>query len=84
MYTYYTGVKTTLNVDDTSAIQSLYGAPSDPVNNWNFATATNLTPYINPTGGWLRGGHEPRRVGKPSHRPGEGIRHPAARRHSGA
>jgi hypothetical protein len=53
MYTYYTGVKTTLNADDISAIQSLYGTPPTSASNGTFATATNLTPYINAAGGWV-------------------------------
>jgi hypothetical protein len=51
MYTYYTGVKTTLNADDIGAIQSLYGAvPPNLTNNVNAATAINLTSSIGGNG----------------------------------
>ncbi len=47
MYTYYTGVKTTLATDDISAIQSLYGAVPNPTANASTATATNLNSGTN-------------------------------------
>jgi hypothetical protein len=57
MYAYYSGIKQSLTGDDTSGIQSLYGAyPTDQVNNGSFGTATNLTPLINGNGQVALGG----------------------------
>jgi hypothetical protein len=50
MYTYYTGVKTTLNADDIGAIQSLYGKPPTSVSNSSISTATNVNSYFNSSG----------------------------------
>jgi hypothetical protein len=47
MYAYYKTVQQTLNADDISGIQGLYGAPAaDPINDGSFSTATDITSLI--------------------------------------
>ncbi|HEV3164220.1 MAG TPA: matrixin family metalloprotease [Isosphaeraceae bacterium] len=52
MYATYSDAKQTITTDDTSGIQSIYGAPKDDVfdlahSNDTYSTASVLTPYIN-------------------------------------
>ena len=52
MYAYYSGVRQSLNADDTSGIQSIYGPPTPDrydagVGNGSFGTAANVVPLIN-------------------------------------
>lgn len=47
MYAFYNGIKQSLNSDDLSGIQSLYGpVPADSVNNGQLSSATNITGLI--------------------------------------
>jgi hypothetical protein len=51
MYAYYNGTNQTLNTDDVSGIQSIYGAiPADPTSDGTWTQATDITPYINGNG----------------------------------
>lgn len=51
MYAYYTGTKQSLSTDDVNGLRSIYGERSpDAFDAWSsnqtFATATNVTPYL--------------------------------------
>ncbi len=50
MYATYNGIKQSLNSDDKSGIQSIYGVPTDPTNNGAPSTATDLSAQIDANG----------------------------------
>jgi hypothetical protein len=56
MYAFYNGMKQSLTSDDIAGIQSIWGAPrpdqfnSNGLNNTNFTTPANITPYIDGNG----------------------------------
>ena len=51
MYANYGGAKQALTSDDTTGIQSIYGArPPDTAGNNSYTRATDITPYINGAG----------------------------------
>lgn len=57
MYASYTGMKQSLNSDDTTGIQAVYGGVApDQVNNGTASSAVDLTPYLNGQGQAVVGG----------------------------